>query len=161
MPMLLPVLSSLASIVESMRVAGGVPAPLALKMRAVKDGIQSGATEAVPFALSPVQLKPGSDTELVAAAEERLHELAALWEYCMTLCSRLGEKHLARKWSPKFLRWEVGQARHYNHGMLLFSTVTVALAISTMGMLWIEMGWADGAGAVALGDLVLFLRGAR
>ncbi|WP_042882972.1 FUSC family protein [Cupriavidus necator] len=153
MTMLLPVLSSLASIVESMRVAGGVPAPLAVQMRAVKDWIQSGAAQAPPLAHSPTLLEPGRDAALIAAAEDRLHQLAALWDDCMTLCCRLGEKHLASKWAPKFLRWEVGRARHYDHGMLLFSTVTVALAIFTMGMLWIQMGWADGAGAVALGAI--------
>lgn len=153
MTMLLPVLSSLASIVESMRVAGGVPAPLAVQMRAVKDWIQSGAAQEPPLARSPTLLEPGRDAALIAAAEDRLHQLAALWDDCMTLCGRLGEKHLASKWAPKFLRWEVGRARHYDHGMLLFSTVTVALAIFTMGMLWIQMGWADGAGAVALGAI--------
>jgi uncharacterized membrane protein YccC len=54
---------------------------------------------------------------------------------------------------PEFLRWDVGRARHYDHGMLLFSTVTVALAIFAMGMIWIQTGWADGAGAVALGAI--------
>ncbi|RZT31270.1 FUSC family protein [Cupriavidus agavae] len=153
MTMLLPVLSSLATIVESMQAAGGVPAPLALQMQAVKDWIQGGAPDDGRPVLSSTPLEPGWDAALVTAAEDRLHQMVALWHDCTALCRRLGEKHIQGDWVPEFLRWEVGRARHYDHGMLLFSTVTVALAIFAMGMVWIQTGWADGAGAVALGAI--------
>ncbi|AZG16686.1 FUSC family protein [Cupriavidus pauculus] len=153
MTMLLPVLSSLATIVESLQAAGGVPAPLAAQMRAVRDWIQAGAADGARPVLSPTPLQPGWDAALVAAAEDRLQQMLALWHDCVTLCRRLGDKHIEGQWVPEFLRWEVGRARHYDHGMLLFSVVTVALAIYAMGMVWIHTGWADGAGAVALGAI--------
>jgi uncharacterized membrane protein YccC len=77
--------------------------------------------------------------------------MVALWRDCVSLCRRIGERDVRGGWMPEFRRWDVGQTRHYDHGLLLFSTVTVALSIFAMGMLWIHMGWADGAGAVALG----------
>ncbi len=153
MTMLLPVLSSLATIVESMQAAGGVPAPLAAQMHAVKAWIQRGAAGEARPELTATPLEPGWNAALVTAAEDRLQQMVALWHDCVTLCVRLGEKHIERDWAPEFLRWEVGRARHYDHGMLLFSTATVALAIYAMGMVWIHTGWADGAGAVALGAI--------
>lgn len=153
MTMLLPVLSSLSSIVESLQAAGGVPAPLAARMHAVKAWIQGGAASDSRPALDATPIEPGWDAALVAAAEDRLQQMVALWHDCVTLCHRLGDKHIDGAWAPEFLRWDVGSARHYDHGMMLFSTVTVALAIFAMGMVWIHTGWADGAGAVALGAI--------
>ncbi|MEK7317704.1 FUSC family protein [Cupriavidus metallidurans] len=153
MTMLLPVMSSLATVVESMQSAGGVPEPLAAQMRAVKAWIQAGAAEGERPELTSTPVQAGWDAALVAAAEDRLQQMAALWHDCVSLCRRLGEKHIEGEWLPEFLRWDVGRARHYDHGMLLFSTVTVALAIFAMGMIWIHTGWADGAGAVALGAI--------
>lgn len=153
MTMLLPVLSSLSTIVDAMQAAGGVPDALAVQMATVKRWIQDGAAaEARPELVSNAP-EPGWDAALVTAAEDRLQQMVALWHDCVTLCRRLGEKHIDSGWTPEFLRWEVGSARHYDHGMLLFSTVTVAMSIYAMGMLWINMGWADGAGAVALGAI--------
>lgn len=152
MTMLLPVLSSLAAAVESLQAAGGVPAPLAAQMQAVKAWIEAGAVGAPPT-LAETPLDASWDAALVTAAEDRLAQMVALWTDCVTLCRSIGERHMARTWAPEFQRWDVGRARHYDHGMLLFSTVTVAMAIFTMGMLWIWMGWADGAGAVALGAI--------
>ncbi len=153
MTMLLPVLSSLATIVESMQAAGGVPAPLAAQMQAVRDWIQGGAASDARPVLTSTPVQEGWDAALVTAAEDRLQQMLALWHDCVTLCRRLGDKHIEGQWVPEFLRWEVGRARHYDHGMLLFSTVTVAMAIFAMGMVWIHTGWADGAGAVALGAI--------
>ncbi|WP_227460932.1 FUSC family protein [Cupriavidus pauculus] len=153
MTMLLPVLSSLATIVESLQAAGGLPAALAAQMRAVKAWIEAGAPGDARPALTATPAQAGWDAALVTAAEDRLQQMVVLWHDCVSLCRRLGEKHIEGTWVPEFLRWEVGRARHYDHGMLLFSTVTVALAIFAMGMLWIQMGWADGAGAVALGAI--------
>lgn len=153
MTMLLPVLSSLSSMVESMQAAGGVPEPLAAQMRSVRAWIEDGAAEDRRPQIEQTPLDAGRDTALVAAAEDRLQQMVVLWLDCVTLCRRLGQKHIEGEWKPEFLRWDVGHARHYDHGMLLFSTVTVALAIFAMGMLWIYMGWADGAGAVSLGAI--------
>ncbi len=153
MTMLLPVLSSLASIVESMQAAGGVPAPLAAQMAEVRAWLERGAVEDARPQLIATPLQPGWNAALVAAAEDRLQQMVVLWHDCMTLRRRLGEKHIEGKWAPEFLRWDVGRARHYDHGMLLFSVATVGTAIFAMGLVWIHMGWADGAGAVGLGAI--------
>ncbi|WP_066740565.1 FUSC family protein [Cupriavidus sp. D384] len=153
MTMLLPVMASFATIVESLQAAGGLPAPLAAQMQAVKAWIQGGAAADARPELTATPLQDGWDAALVTAAEDRLQQMLALWHDCVTLCRRLGEKHIEGQWVPEFLRWEVGRARHYDHGMLLFSVVTVAMAIYAMGMVWIHTGWADGAGAVALGAI--------
>jgi uncharacterized membrane protein YccC len=153
MTMLLPVMASLATIVESLQAAGGLPAPLAAQMQAVKDWIQGGAAADARPVLAATPVQAGWDGALVTAAEDRLQQMLALWHDCVTLCRRLGEKHIEGPWVPEFLRWDVGRARHYDHGMLLFSVVTVAMAIYAMGMVWIHTGWADGAGAVALGAI--------
>ncbi|MCA3191626.1 MULTISPECIES: FUSC family protein [unclassified Cupriavidus] len=153
MTMLLPVMASLATIVESLQAAGGLPAPLAAQMQAVKDWIQGGAAADARPVLAATPVQAGWDAALVTAAEDRLQQMLALWHDCVTLCRRLGEKHIEGPWVPEFLRWDVGRARHYDHGMLLFSVVTVAMAIYAMGMVWIHTGWADGAGAVALGAI--------
>ena len=79
--------------------------------------------------------------------------MRALWQDCGALQRRVGAAAPEAEWTPAFRRWELGAARHYDHGMLLFSTVTVALAIFSMGMIWIWSGWADVAGAVALGEV--------
>ncbi|WP_454757883.1 FUSC family protein [Cupriavidus campinensis] len=150
MTMLLPVMSSLAAIVESLQAAGGLPDALRTQMRAVRAWIQGGAVDAPPV-LTSTPLEPGWDAALVTAAEDRLQQMVALWRDCVSLCRRIGERDVRGGWMPEFRRWDVGQTRHYDHGLLLFSTVTVALSIFAMGMLWIHMGWADGAGAVALG----------
>jgi len=153
MTMLLPVLASLATIVESMQAAGGVPTPLAAQMREVKAWIEAGAPDDARPTLVSMPLQAGWDAALVTALEDRLQQMVVLWHDCVTLCQRLGQKHIEGGWVPQFLRWEVGSARHYDHGMLMFSVVTVAMAIYAMGMIWIHTGWADGAGAVALGAI--------
>ncbi|WP_454767180.1 FUSC family protein [Cupriavidus campinensis] len=150
MTMLLPVMSSLAAVVESLQAAGGVPATLAAQMGAVRGWIRRGATDAPP-ALANTPIEAGWDAALIATAEDRLQQMVALWRDCVSLCQRIGQRHVAGGWVPEFRRWDVGQTRHYDHGLLLFSTGTVALAIFAMGMLWIHMGWADGASAVAMG----------
>ncbi|MGT2495157.1 FUSC family protein [Cupriavidus basilensis] len=82
---------------------------------------------------------------LAATAEGRLLELMELWQDCVSLQRRIGEAAPEGDWTPVFQRWGVGAARHYDHGMLLFSTATTALAIFCMGLVWIS----DGAGRTA------------
>ncbi len=149
MTMLLPVLASLASLVETMqRDEAGVPDQLAARMTAVSAWIRGEA--AAPPALEE-NTPPALATAVASTAYERLRELTALWQDCVALQRRLGEAAPAGDWQPVFRRWNVGGARHYDHGMLLFSTGTTALGIFCMGMVWILSGWADGASAVALG----------
>jgi len=177
MTMLLPVLSSLAAVVEALHQnPAGMPGRLSRNMARVQKWIAGGAQAPLPELELP-QASPMADAQarldateagdgaegaegargpdwhdaLAATAEGRLRELMELWQDCVALQRRVGAAAPEAEWTPAFRRWEVGAARHYDHGMLLFSTVTVALAIFSMGMIWIWSGWADGAGAVALG----------
>jgi len=150
MTMLLPVLSSLASLVETMQGdEAGVPPELAARMAAVSAWIRGNAGERPP--VFDDDAVPAFDTAVATTAYDRLSEFTALWQDCVSLQRRLGEAAPASDWVPAFSRWNVGEARHYDHGMLLFSTATTALAIFCMGMVWIMTGWSDGAGAVAMG----------
>lgn len=168
MTMLLPVLSSLAAVVEALhQYPAGVPERLSRNMARVSKWIEGGARAPLPAlelpqaapmedaqaSLAPGQAEPDWHDALAATAEGRLRELMELWQDCVALQGRVGGTAPDAGWTPAFRRWEVGAARHYDHGMLLFSTVTVALAIFCMGMIWILTGWADGAGAVALGAI--------
>lgn len=150
MTMLLPVLSSLAAIVESMQLRQGVPAALAERMRAVAAWIRGGATDAPP-AIESMPVTEGWDAAMLTAATDRLQQMVALWLDCVTLCRGLHSPHPTAGWMPNFRRWDLGAARHYDHGMLIFTTGTVALGIFIMGMIWIWSGWGDGASAVAQG----------
>lgn len=161
MTMLLPVLSSLAAIVQSLQAAGGVPETLRARMAAVSAWIRGGASGPAP-ALPGAVAGPGEAARddaqawpeaLAGAAHDRLRALVALWLDCVGLQRRVGEAYPAAGWKPVFVRWDVGAARHYDHGMLLFSTATTAVGIFLLGMLWIWSGWADGASAVAVGAI--------
>jgi len=178
MTMLLPVLSSLAAIVESMQAHHGVPEVLTARMREVSDWIHAGAVTPPPNVDMTVDMTAANsvdaaeeatqdadsgaagadrwDAAMLTAATDRLQQMVALWQDCVTLCRAIcnrekGADEPMAGWTPMFRRWDVGAARHYDYGMMLFSTSTVALGIFLMGMLWIWSGWADGASAVALG----------
>lgn len=150
MTMLLPVLSSLAAIVASMQAGNGVPPALASRMRAASAWIQGGAVEAAPV-IASIPPTEGWDAAMLTAATDRLQQMVALWQDCVTLCRGICADHPTAGWMPNFRRWDLGAARHYDHGMLLFSTGSVALGVFLMGMIWIWSGWADGASAVANG----------
>ncbi|GAB3625890.1 FUSC family protein [Pandoraea terrae] len=159
MTMLLPALSTVASLVDTLRRhPDGVPAPLAGKMADVAAWIRKGAPAPAPAQIAQIARPPivpgeGSDwyAALVSATEDRLRSLVELWQDCAQLQRRIGEKEAAPGWQPSFRNWEVGGERHYDHGLLIFSTVSAALATFCMGMIWIWSGWNDGASAVALG----------
>jgi uncharacterized membrane protein YccC len=160
MAMLLPVLSSLATVVTVLRAdPAGIPKRLSLEMAAVADWIRGGAVGPIP-ALSPAESaqlesggEPGRHAALVSTALQRLRSLLELWQDCVALQRRIGEAAPMPDWVPVFRRWAVGGARHYDHGLLLFSTSSIAVAIFCMGLIWIFTGWADGASAVALGAI--------
>ncbi|KAI3605928.1 Tetrapartite efflux system, inner membrane component FusBC-like (plasmid) [Cupriavidus necator H850] len=158
MTMLLPVLSSLTAVVTALRKhPGGVPPALSEDMAAVSAWISGGGEERMPTlslgeaAWQRQTGEPDWHAALVATAEERLRTLLGLWQDCVSLQRRIGTAVPAREWTPAFGRWSLGQARHFDHGMLLFSTSTIALAIFCMGAIWIQSGWADGGVAVGLG----------
>ncbi len=91
MTMLLPVMSSLASIVESLQAAGGLPDTLRAQTQAARAWIQGGAVDTPPV-LTSTPLELGWDAALVTAAEDRLQQMVALWRDCVSLCRSMGER---------------------------------------------------------------------
>ncbi|WP_353191194.1 FUSC family protein [Pandoraea pnomenusa] len=159
MTMMMPVLSTVASLVHALRQhPQGAPEALEAKMADVVAWLRRGAPSPAPeHLLSPPQAAgEASDWygALVAATEDRLRSLVQLWQDCATLQRRFGQgedQATESEWTPAFQHWELGGARHYDHGLLLFSTVSAALCTFLMGMVWIYTGWNDGAAAVSLG----------
>lgn len=156
MTMMMPVLSTVASLVHALRAhPEGVPAALETRMAEIVAWVRDGAKSPAPdHLLNPPQTPyEASDWHgsLVAATEDRLRSLVQLWQDCASLQRRFGEPDDAPPWKPAFLNWELASARHYDHGLMLFSTASAALCTFVMGMLWIVTGWNDGASAVVLG----------
>jgi uncharacterized membrane protein YccC len=156
MTMMMPVLSTVASLVQTLRrQPQGVPDALAAKMSDVVAWLRRGAPSPAPAHLLSPPRAAGEASDwygaLVAATEDRLRSLVQLWQDCATLQRRFGQPDDAPEWSPAFPYWELGGARHYDHGLLLFSTISAALCTFLMGMAWIYTGWNDGAAGVSLG----------
>ncbi|VVE28947.1 inner membrane efflux transporter [Pandoraea communis] len=158
MTMMMPVLSTVASLVHTLREhPNGAPEALEAKMADVVAWLRRGAPSPAPaHLLSPPQ-SAGEASDwygaLVAATEDRLRSLVQLWQDCASLQRRFGQlddQNRGHEWTPAFQHWELGGARHYDHGLLLFSTVSAALCTFLMGMAWIYTGWNDGAAGVSL-----------
>ncbi|VVD59368.1 transporter [Pandoraea eparura] len=159
MTMMMPVLATVASLVHALREhPNGAPDALEAKMADVVAWLRRGAPMPAPAHLLSPAPSAGEASDwygaLVAATEDRLRSLVQLWQDCASLQRRFGQRedHAGeREWTPAFQYWELGGARHYDHGLLLFSTVSAALCTFLMGMAWIYTGWNDGAAGVALG----------
>ncbi|MGC7411482.1 FUSC family protein [Pandoraea pneumonica] len=159
MTMMMPVLSTVASLVQTLRQhPQGAPEALEAKMADVVAWLREGAPSPAPaHLLQPVQaVQPAGEASdwysaLVSATEDRLRSLVQLWQDCVALQRRFGQADDAPEWKPAFPYWELGGARHYDHGLLLFSTISAALCTFLMGMAWIYTGWNDGAAGVSLG----------
>ena len=159
MTMMMPVLATVASLVHTLRAhPRGAPAALEAKLADVVAWLRRGAPTPAPDHLlrPPQSADEASDWygALVAATEDRLRSLVQLWQDCASLQRRFGqrdERNGEREWTPAFQHWELGGARHYDHGLLLFSTVSAALCTFLMGIAWIYTGWNDGAAGVSLG----------
>lgn len=162
MTMMMPVLSTVASLVHALRQhPQGAPQALEAKMADVVAWLRRGAPSPAPAHLLSPARSAGEASDwygaLVSATEDRLRSLVQLWQDCATLQRRFGQhdtpgaEGAAAPWSPAFQHWELGGARHYDHGLLLFSTISAALCTFLMGMAWIYTGWNDGAAAVSLG----------
>jgi uncharacterized membrane protein YccC len=86
---------------------------------------------------------------LLANALWRLQQVIDVWQDIRTLRSAILQD--ARDWRPRFRHWRLGGTeRFFDRGMMLFSTGVAVSAIIVACSLWIESGWADGAGAVTL-----------
>jgi uncharacterized membrane protein YccC len=89
------------------------------------------------------------DGALLSNALWRLSQVVDVWQDIRTL--RAAILHGAREWQPRFRHWRLGGTeRFFDRGLMLFSTGVAVTAILVACSLWIESGWADGAGAVTL-----------
>jgi uncharacterized membrane protein YccC len=79
----------------------------------------------------------------------RLKQLIDLWQDCCTLRRIIREEH--HTWRPRFRHWRLGGTeRHFDYGLMLFSTASTVCSIIVACVLWISSGWNDGASAIPL-----------
>jgi uncharacterized membrane protein YccC len=95
------------------------------------------------------QALASEDGALLSSALWRLSQVIDVWQDIRTL--RAAMLHDEHDWRPRFRHWRLGGTeRFFDRGMMLFSTGVAVSAIIVACALWIESGWADGAGAVTL-----------
>ncbi|SPC16288.1 FUSC family protein [Cupriavidus taiwanensis] len=158
MTMLMPLLSSLESVLQALRGhADGVPPELREALAATAAWLGSDAATAPPAALEGygVPSRPragGWHDGLAATAADQLQRLCALYAECRALQQGIGDRS-AR--TPPALGESGPEAagHHHDHGMLLFGAVSSGLAVFCAGLLWIFSGWEDGAGAVVVASI--------
>ena len=170
MLLLLPVLSSIADRLQSLRDPdGALPAGLQALVsdiavwlseqhhapagdRAAAGTSQACTAEALRGRIST--LRPQMDGNLqhlqLASLLLRLEELLDLWEDCRVLQRAIeqGTAHVAPPASAGRLRIN-GGSRHVDYGMALFSALSAGVALMGYCVLWISLGWeAGGNGAM-------------
>jgi len=92
----------------------------------------------------------------------RLKEFVDLWQDCLALRRQVAGDPAAGHWPPVLHhRPVIGTARHHDHGLLLFSTASAALATLTASMIWIVSGWPGGANFVAMAAVACCFSGAQ
>ncbi|WP_454742811.1 FUSC family protein [Cupriavidus necator] len=157
MTLLMPLLSSLESVLQSLRShPQGVPAPLAAAVAATVSWLGSDAVEPPPPSAFGWPAASGHLVDwhvgLTATAADQLQRLCTLYAECRALQQGIGD----RSARPPVARGEAAPgvaAHHHDHGMLLFGAVSSGLAVFCAGLLWIFSGWEDGAGAVAVASI--------
>ncbi|KMN48011.1 transporter [Chromobacterium violaceum] len=169
MSMLPPLLSSLSELLAALRkTPGGASADLLQLMGDVSDWLGYPADN--PWFLSQARAlrrrldQPPPDSGwpslLEGTARMRLKSLVNLWQDCLTLRALISRGLPLWDWKPAYRRWEVGvEARHYDYGLLAFAAGTAALGIFLGCLVWIALGWQDGANAVILGTIACCLFG--
>ncbi|UDM53259.1 FUSC family protein [Cupriavidus sp. MP-37] len=158
MTMLMPLLSSLDSVLQALRChTGSIPPDLRDALAATAAWLGGHAVAAPPAALAGAPFTPGSGASgwhdrLAATAADQLQRLRTLYGECRALQQGIGDH---RAGSP-LARGEPGAeaaGHHHDHGMLLFGAVSSGLAVFSAGLLWIFSGWEDGAGAVVVASI--------
>jgi len=154
MLLMLPVLSSIADRLGALR-AGGRALPPGLEPL-VQDIAQwlehpGRASSAEHDALRAriLALKPAVDGELdhllLVTLLLRLEELVDLWQDCATLQDAIEHGSAPRDTAHYRVRAErIGDARHVDYGMALFSAASAGVALMTYCALWIGLGWEGG-----------------
>ncbi|NWK79312.1 FUSC family protein [Aquitalea sp. LB_tupeE] len=163
MSMLLPILSSLTETRQALVQQGDrVPEGLRVLMQRVADWMAEPELDSCRKAVPSLQRElaslkqetaSGDDWQslLLAHALARLQSLINLWLDCRLLQQLLAEEHPTFSWKPAYRHWPVGgTARHFDYGMVAFSSLQASVAIFIAMQLWIQLGWTDGSGAVIM-----------
>ncbi|HEY4081604.1 MAG TPA: FUSC family protein [Burkholderiaceae bacterium] len=167
--LLLPTLSSLSTAVGALRDApGGVPASLSAQMDQIADWVAAPPSAEVDaegvrlqerlHALACAGLAEedsqgrARDLQLLRRqVMKRLEGLVQLWRDGRALQRMMAEGRLDPAWTPAYERWTFSPSvRHHDHGMQVFSAVSVCAVTFIACLIWIFSGWTDGAGAVIM-----------
>lgn len=90
------------------------------------------------------------DQLLLSNALFRLGEWIDLWLDCRTLQYAIKTDDPSQ-WRAVYRHWRLGRLTPFlDRGLMLYSVVSTVLAIIVASVLWILLGWKDGASAVAL-----------
>jgi uncharacterized membrane protein YccC len=87
---------------------------------------------------------------LLSNALYRLGEFIDLWQDCRTLQHAIKTDDQT-PWRAVYRHWRLARITPFlDRGLMLYSVLTSVLAIIVASVLWILLGWTDGAAAVAL-----------
>ncbi|PHN33347.1 FUSC family protein [Pseudomonas sp. ICMP 561] len=87
---------------------------------------------------------------LLSNALYRLGEFIDLWQDCRTLQHAIKTDDQT-PWRAVYRHWRLARITPFlDRGLMLYSVMTSVLAIIVASVLWILLGWTDGAAAVAL-----------
>jgi len=154
MLLMLPVLSSIADRLGALRAGGrALPAGLEPLVSDIAGWLEhpDSASAAGHDALRAriAALKPAVDGDLdhllLVTLLLRLEELVDLWQDCATL-----EQAIENGNAPldvahyRIAASRIGDARHVDYGMALFSAASAGVALMTYCALWIGLGWEGG-----------------
>ncbi|WP_341964586.1 FUSC family protein [Pseudomonas sp. RC10] len=133
-------------------------APLILECRdwveKTTDGAPVNYWEALHTELDRLQPTPAQLDDrrqlLLSNVLYRLREWIDLWQDCRSLQVAIAtDDH--RPWRAVYRHWRLGRLSPFlDKGMMLYSVATSVSAIIVASVLWILLGWQDGASAVAL-----------
>ncbi len=154
MLLMLPVLSSIADRLGALRAGGrALPAGLEPLVGDIAAWLErpgrATASEYAALRQRIVALKPAVDGELdhllLVTLLLRLEELVDLWQDCATLQQAIEQGHAPLDVAHYRINAKrVGDARHVDYGMALFSAASAGAALMTYCALWIGLGWEGG-----------------
>jgi uncharacterized membrane protein YccC len=133
-------------------------APLLIETRAwlenTGSGLQSEGWQALHRELERLQPTAAQLDDrrqlLLSNALYRLQEWIDLWQDCRTLQHAIKTDDQT-PWRAVYRHWRLGRITPFlDRGLMLYSVTSTVLAIIVASVLWILLGWPDGAAAVAL-----------